>query len=163
MGEKPTWKKEAQANSDLYRVKPKYPTKKLHLSLPLPPSVNKLYWNTGRGGRRLTKQAEKYIRESRALINLAIEEQNWLKQSRHTWLYIDLVFFMPDRKVRDSHNMLKLLLDVMQGIVYENDYTVMPRIQTVEYDFHNPRVECIISSQKGNQRKSALKAIDDIV
>ena len=129
----------------------------LKMSLPLPPSVNAMYVNTRGGGRKLSKHANEYVRQSRALINLAIEEQYWLKQARATWLYADMVFFMPDRKVRDSHNMLKLLMDVMEGIVYENDCFVMPRIQSVEYDKSNPRVEVLISTQNKTSREKGLK------
>lgn len=142
--------------NDVYRDKPKYPNKKIYITLPIPPSVNHMYFNTKSGGKRLTQKAENYIRESRSLINLAIEEQRWLKQDKSTWYYIDLVFFMPDRRIRDSHNTLKLLLDVMQGIIFDNDYYAMPRIQSVEYDKENPRLEICIFPQSENSRDKAL-------
>lgn len=118
-----------------------------------------MYFNTRNGGKRLTTKAENYIRNSRALINVAIEEQNWVKQTPSTWFYMDLIFFMPDRKIRDSHNMLKLLLDVMEGIVYNNDYYVCPRIQSVEYDKDNPRIELCISPQRNSARVKALELV----
>lgn len=118
-----------------------------------------MYYNTKGGGKRLTKTAEDYIRVSRALINQYIEEQRWFKQSKNTWFHLDLVFHMPDRRVRDSHNMLKLLLDVMQGTIYENDYYVMPRIQSVEYDKFNPRVECLLQPQSLASRLNSKKLI----
>lgn len=156
------WKKKALEEDDLYRDKPKHPNKTLKFSLPLPPSVNHLHFNI-RGGRRcLTPQAQRYIRDSRALINEAIEEQRWIKQSKNTWFYVDLVFFMPDRRIRDSHNMLKLLLDVMQGIIYDNDYFAMPRIQSVEYDANNPRVEICVSPQTKNNREKGLKTVQPV-
>ena len=142
---------------DLFRNDPTYPHKKLRVSLPLPPSVNHMYVRTYRGGVKLTRKAEEYVRDSRALINLAIEEQYWLKQPKSTWFYVDVIFFMPDRRVRDSHNMLKLLLDVMQGIVFDNDYYAMPRIQAVEYDTHHPRVEVCIFPQLRNSREKGKK------
>lgn len=151
------WKKEAELENDLYRTKPKHPNMSLKLSLPLPPSVNSMYVRTRGGGKKLTRKAEDYVRTSKALINLAIEEQYWLKPTRTTWLYVDLVFFMPDRKVRDSHNMLKLLMDVMQSTVYENDYFALPRIQSVEYDKGNPRVEVVVTAQNKNNREKGLK------
>lgn len=126
------------------------------MSLSLPPSVNHMYYNTKGGGKRLTKQAEQYIRESRALINLAIEEQRWVKQSESVWYYADCLFFMPDRRIRDSHNMLKLLLDVMEHVVYGNDYYCLPRIQGVEYDKENPRVDLLISPQTKSMRERSL-------
>lgn len=119
-----------------------------------------MYYNTKGGGKRLTHTAENYIRVSRALINQYIEEQRWVKESKNTWFYVDLLFYMPDRRVRDSHNMLKLLLDVMEGIVYKNDYYVCPRIQSVEYDKENPRVECMIQPQSTSSRKSALNIFE---
>ncbi len=150
-------KTKRHAENDLYRDKPQHPNKKLRISLPLPPSINHMYYNLKRGGKKLTKKAEDYVKTSRALINMAIEEQNWIKQEKATWYYIDLVFFMPDRRVRDSHNMLKLLLDVMQGIVYENDYYVLPRIQAVEYDVNEPRVEVCVVPQTNNARDKGIR------
>ena len=147
----------ARCEDDLYRDVPQYPIKKLRISLPLPPSINHMYYNLKRGGKKLNKKAEDYVKTSRALINAAIEDQKWIKQEKSTWFYIDLVFFMPDRRVRDSHNMLKLLLDVMQGVVYENDYYAMPRIQSVEYDTAHPRVEVCITPQNGTARNKGLK------
>ena len=143
--------------NDLHRDKPQYPNKKLRITLPLPPSVNHMYHNLKKGGKKLTKKAEEYIRTSRSLINLAIDEQHWIKQEKATWYYVDLVFYMPDRRVRDSHNMLKLLLDVLQGPVYDNDYYALPRVQAVEYDNKEPRVELCITAQSNNARDKGLK------
>lgn len=142
---------------DLYRDKPQYPNKKLRISLPLPPSINHMYIHLKRGGKKLTKQAEDYIRTSRAIINSEIEEQRWIKQNKATWYYIDLVFFMPDQRIRDSHNLLKLLLDVMQGPIYDNDYYALPRIQSVEYDNTNPRIEICVVPQTVNAREKGLQ------
>jgi crossover junction endodeoxyribonuclease RusA len=130
--------------------------KALTLSLPVPPSVNSMYVNTRGGGKRLSAKAESYTRVSRALINLAIQEQSWVKPNRSVWLYADMVFYMGDRRIRDSHNCLKLLLDVMQGIVYQNDYFVLPRIQSVEYDKGNPRVEVRIYPQSELSRTECI-------
>lgn len=147
----------AKKNEDLFRDSPSYKNKRLRLTLPLPPSVNHMYVNTRGGGKQLTSRAKSYVRDSRALINLAVEEQHWLKQEYAVWLYVDLVFYMPDRRIRDSHNMLKLLLDVMQDIVFENDYYVLPRIQAVEYDPNNPRVEACITPQNSLARERAAR------
>lgn len=119
-----------------------------------------MYYNTRRGGKRLTKQAEDYIRISKAKILEAVESQKWIKQKKSTWYYMDLVFYMPDRRIRDSHNMLKLLLDVMQGIVYNNDYYVLPRIQSVEYDSLNPCVSLCITSQSDTMREKGIKMVN---
>lgn len=142
---------------DVYRNSPNQPNKRLKMNLPLPPSVNHMYLNTKFGGKRLTSKAEHYIAISKALINQFVDDQSWGKVSANQWLYVDLVFYMPDRRIRDSHNMLKLLLDVMQNIVYVNDYSVMPRIQSVEYDKENPRVDVLVTAQDGRSRERGLK------
>jgi crossover junction endodeoxyribonuclease RusA len=146
--------------NDLYRTTATNPSKKLHFSLPLPPSVNHMYVNTRYGGKRLTRVAEAYIPVSRAMINVAIDEQRWIKQEESTWYYVDLVFYFPDRKIRDSHNMLKMLLDVMQGIVFDNDYYALPRIHSVEYDKVDPRVEVVVSPQTRIGRNKGLAIIN---
>ncbi len=150
-------KRKAIEEGDLFRSEIKHNNKKLKLSLPLPPSVNHMYVNTKHGGKRLSTSAEDYIRIAKAKINLFVEEQHYKKQHRETWQYIDLIFFMPDRRIRDSHNMIKLLLDVLQGAVYENDYWVMPRIQGVEYDKDNPRIEATLAPQTETERTRGLK------
>ena len=157
MAKQPVWKQVAASNNDLYREAPKHSNKTLKLTLPIAPSVNSLHVNVRGGGRRLTSKAQNYIRDSKALINMATEDQRWIIPKRNMWLYVDLVFFMPDRRIRDSHNCLKLLLDVMQGPVYENDYYVLPRIQSVEYDPANPRIEVQVSYQTNNNRQKGLK------
>jgi len=119
----------------------------LNITVDVPVSVNSMYVNTRGGGRRLSAKATNYVRDSRALINMAIEDQKWVKPERGVWLYVDMVFYFPDRIIRDSHNCLKLLMDVMQGIVYINDYNALPRIMSVEYDKANPRVEIKVHAQ----------------
>lgn len=139
-------------HDDVLRCKPNSINKTLTISLPIPPSVNSMYYNTSGGGRRLTAKAEHYVRDAKAIINQAVEDQKWVKASRGVWLYIDMVYYFPDRRIRDSHNCLKILMDVMQGKVYQNDYSALPRIQGVEYDKENPRVELKVTYQTETSR-----------
>lgn len=141
----------------MYRSKPKFPKKKLRLTLPLPLSVNHMYHNTRYGGKRLKPEAENYIRTATSITLAEMEDTLWKMQKDSTWYYIDLLFYMPDRRTRDSHNMLKLLMDTLEGCAYTNDYYVMPRIQAVEYDCKEPRVEVIIKAQTEKDREKVLK------
>jgi len=122
-------------------------TNELRFELGMPISVNHMYANTRGGGKRPNKAAETYIRNSRARINVVLEEQEWELTEKGVWLYIDLIFYFPDRVRRDSHNFLKILLDTLEGKVYQDDMYVMPRIMSVEYDKANPRVEIKIHPQ----------------
>lgn len=143
-------------HTDLYREEPKNPRKKFAVMLPLPPSVNHMYIHKRNGSKILNRDAEDYVRKSRALINEAMEEQSWEVQGENVWYYADLYFFMESRRIKDSHNMLKLLLDVMQGIAFGNDYYVMPRIHAVELDEQFPHVEVVIRPQTHKERVKVL-------
>lgn len=142
---------------DLKRTEVKRKTRELFITLPVPPSVNAIYYNTRRGGRRLTSKAEKYIRDVRALTNMFVDDNKWCKKTDHTWLYMDMVFYFPDKRTRDSHNCLKILLDALEGIVFQNDMYVMPRINSVEFDKDNPRVEILFYDQTTSERNKQLK------
>ena len=109
--------------------------------------------------RSLTADARKFQKIANALINEAIDEQNWQITEKGVWIYIDMIYYFPDRKTRDSHNCLKMLMDVMQDRVYENDMYALPRIQSVEYDKENPRVEILITLQNKIQREKGMKMI----
>lgn len=125
----------------------------LRFSLPIPPSVNDMYYNQRNGVRRKTAIAENYERESKALINAVVEDNLWVKPKVNVWMYIDMVYYFPNRVRRDSHNCLKILMDVLEGRIYINDYTALPRIMSVEYDKHNPRVEITVHAQTAELRE----------
>lgn len=144
-------------NNDLYRDEPAYPRKKLKVILPIAPSINHMYYHKRNGAKSLTATAKRYILESTALIREAIEEQIWMIDNRDVWYYLDIIVYMPDRKIRDSHNMLKLMLDVFQDIAFRNDYFVMPRIQGVEFDKEDPRIDVILRPQRESDRKKKWK------
>lgn len=140
---------------DVFRKERKSSNKRLNLTLPIPPSVNSIYTMK----RQYNAKARDYIRKARGIINEAIEEQHWGLPDRQEWLYVDMVFWMPDRKIRDSHNCLKILMDVLQDVVYVNDYFVLPRIQSVEYDKEFPRLEIMVHHQLKSQREKGLKMV----
>jgi len=141
--------RQAKANkqNDLFRDEPHSPKKKLTITLPLAPSMNHMYIQKRNGKRILTTAARKYVMEATALICASIEDQRWFIDQRDVWYYLDLEVFMPDRKIRDSHNMLKLMLDVLQEHAFRNDYFVMPRIQKVELDKDCPRIQACLRPQ----------------
>ena len=142
--------------NDLYRDKPERPNQKLRLTLPITPSINNMYIGKT---KKLNKRATSYIRDCRSKIHQTIEDEGWLSEGNSVWMYVDVVVFMPDRKIRDSHNMIKLLMDLLEGICFHNDYFACPRIMSVEYDKGNPRLEIIIRPQREADRRKALDVI----
>jgi Holliday junction resolvase RusA-like endonuclease len=69
------------------------------------------------------------------------EFRNIIKQP--TQLFID--FYIHNlrsfKSAPDPDNIIKSVLDGMEGIIYENDRQVLPRVQAVEYECEQPRVE----------------------
>ena len=142
----------------MYREEPLYPNKELRFEVGIPLSINHMYVRTYKGGQTLSKLAKDYVLKTRAKVQEVMMDNHFKKVSNASWYYLDLVIYMPDKKCRDSHNMLKLLLDTLQDILFENDYYIMPRILGVELDRTNPRVEVLFRPQKEEDREN-LKII----
>ncbi|NCU28496.1 MAG: RusA family crossover junction endodeoxyribonuclease [Candidatus Moranbacteria bacterium] len=126
------------------------------IDLPLPVSLNHMYINIRGGGKRLNKRAEEYMRVARSLVNEAMLEQNWKMTNQGYWYYVDMIFYLPDVRIRDNHNMFKLLFDVLEGYVFCNDYYIMPRVESVELDRSNPRIELRFHTQTIKEREKIL-------
>ena len=133
---------------DLNRDTPKYPFQTLTMSIPIPPSVNHMYIHKKNGSKILTKNAKEHIKELQTICKKSKKEQGWNTDKEHVWYVMDLYFYFPDKRKRDSHNCLKLLLDCLEGLLFENDYYILPRIQYVTLDRDNPRVEVVFYPQE---------------
>lgn len=143
-------KNEVEEFEDLNRDMPKYPNQMLTLTLPVPLSVNHMYINAGRG-KRLSRDATNYIKTAQDICKKAIKEQGWKKDREHVWYVMELYYYFPDKLRRDSHNTLKLLTDCLEGLLYSDDYYLLPRIEYVTLDRTNPRLEVIFYPQEGDK------------
>jgi len=93
----------------------------LVLSLPWPPSVNRMYRSISKGplagrvliseeGRQFRKAVDSVVRQARA-------RQGWQMRLR-----VEIAAFPPDRRARDLDNLLKSILDSLQHSgVFESD------------------------------------------
>lgn len=149
--------KDEKKIKDLNRKERLRKGKSLKFALSIPPSVNKLWDIKPNGKRVLNSHARRYLSDVRSYSLMLCEDSAWRTTGRDEWLYMDLVFYFPDKIIRDSHNFIKVLVDALQGSVFENDYSVMPRIQAVELDELMPRVEITVSHQTKSERADALK------
>lgn len=149
-------KKDIVGREDLKRVKPKHPNKKIRLVVGLPVSMNNMYYYKS---TNLTAKAKNYINSTKAKVMGFIQDEQYKVEDSYVWQYLDIIVYMPDKRIRDSHNMLKLLMDSIEGVLFHNDYCIMPRIQSVELDRKKPRLEMILSNQTKAQRNKAIKDI----
>lgn len=125
--------------TDLQRVAPKHPKQKLVVKVGVTPSINHMYI-FGKGHKTLTKEAKTYIQDTQNVCAEAMRQCKWKKEESGVWYYMDLYFYFPDKRIRDSHNCIKLLLDSLQGLLFHNDYFVMPRIQHVCLNREEPHI-----------------------
>lgn len=106
--------------------------------------VNVARWKDGRlqntGQRALSKMAEAKRDEWR-LLALSWKNKNRYRIPPKTKVYVDMWYYFPDKRIRDTHNVPKLLLDALKGVVVTDDYYALPRIQDFEIDRDKPRIE----------------------
>lgn len=88
------------------------------LTLPLPPSVNRL-WRGNRSGRRWLDPKAAAFKETAAKIALA----NGVRPTGGKF-EVDVVFFVNPRHPRDLDNSIKVLLDALNGIAWVDDSQV---------------------------------------
>ena len=116
------------------------------LILKLPPSVNHMYINAkirGRNMRILNKYANDWYKDALEKTIVYMQESGWQTADEKTIL--ELYFFYPNSRLRDSHNTLKILLDLLErGGIYTNDKYALPRVMDFQLDKGNPRVEIIL-------------------
>ncbi|MDA8263290.1 MAG: RusA family crossover junction endodeoxyribonuclease [Actinomycetota bacterium] len=123
------------------------------LVLPIPPPDNHAYVSgvsIGPGGRPV-------VRRVRTRRNLDFQEEaSWLAYGwcgRSGWSMPDhddkvvlrYWVYWPDRRRRDPANLLKVLLDALEGVLYADDRTVLPRAMDYQVDRLDPRVEVDVS------------------
>lgn len=127
--------------------------KSLHLTAELPPSVNHCYRNVMRSG--VTKRGKKYTRRERQLtakaevwmeatalkLNLATRRQGWVMPPAGAKVVVELTVRWPDHRRRDTHNLHKLIADVLEGIVFCNDQYALLRDIDFTVDPANPGVD----------------------
>lgn len=145
---------------DLKRSNPTKPKQVLILTLPIPLTQNHMYINRHIGRRFirvLNGEAQKWMDSVRKLVIREVRHQKWHMEENDTWYTVEMLFFMPDKITRDNHNCFKLLFDTLEGVVYKNDYYIMPNVLGVYLDRENPRVEIKI---KKNKMKKLEKSIE---
>lgn len=115
----------------------------MRLILRIPPSINHMYVNARfkkRIAKVLSHAAKIWFEEAVIITNNWRQFSNWQTQDGKT--VVNIWFYLPDNRRRDTHNSLKILMDALEdGRIYEDDRYAMPRIMDYEIDKDNPRIE----------------------
>lgn len=91
----------------------------------------------------MTKEARMWKIAAQALATTAKIKQGWELSSKEK-LVMELRIFWPDARRRDPDNILKILQDSLNTVLYADDCYVMPRVMDFSVDRDNPRLELII-------------------
>lgn len=103
----------------------------IHLILPMPPSLNRLY--------RTCRSVVYKTDEARTFEQLVKFEGRDCTPFNGA-VALTVVLYRPTR-TGDIDNYSKLLLDALQGVIYDNDKQVCDLRNIKAHDKHNPRVE----------------------
>ncbi|WP_067923667.1 RusA family crossover junction endodeoxyribonuclease [Alicyclobacillus shizuokensis] len=90
------------------------------------PSVNHIYQNIRGGGKKLTKAAEQLLAKWRSLAKAWAEEVGW-ECTHGEKVIVEVTAFFPDNQKRDTSNVYKLMMDALEGVIYDDDYYALPR------------------------------------
>lgn len=134
------------SKDDLKRVTPKYPNQELRVTLPLAVSINHLYTHL-KGKKFMNKQGLQYMKDVGLLAMHKVKEQGYVLEEEGVWLVCELTYYFPDKRVRDCHNMHKLVADALEHIAFVNDRWVLMRDMYVGLDKDRPRIEVRIRPQ----------------
>jgi Holliday junction resolvase RusA-like endonuclease len=127
-------------NKGKFRVK--FETREIALpSTGFYPSENRIHMSIGGGKRRLNLAAEAKLNEWKDLALAWAIENNWGMFRIGAKVVAEMTFYLPDDKIRDTHNAKKLLLDSLEGVIHENDMWILDRTMDFHFDKENPRIE----------------------
>ena len=107
-----------------------------------PLSINRLY---RRNSRSLYMTAEGKAKKREYQIEI---KNQWKKKMMTDKVSLEIEYYFKDERKRDIDNPLKLILDSMEKIVYENDSQVRYLSLLSQVDRENPRVEIRINKFK---------------
>lgn len=116
----------------------------LHLTVPIAPSVNAMYFTTKFGKRVRTKKAKEWFEKAEAITRKAIEEQGW-KKTEGQKVVVNVLTMWGDKRRRDTNNLSKSLADMLEHAgVYDDDFYALIRYIDFGVDKDNPRMEMVI-------------------
>ena len=102
-------------------------------------SKQTIYFSACRGKHAMIYMSKKgkdlksqYIRETEEQYNGELLTED---------LILEIKYYFSTKHRRDIDNYAKLVLDAMEGIVYEDDTQIQDLIQSKYYDKENPRIE----------------------
>lgn len=111
------------------------------------PSINTIYVKKF-GRLSYTEAANNKYEEWQLAIRIWMDDVDWTTVEEK--VYVDFEFYLPnDNKTRDTHNVFKMNLDTMKGLIFKDDDVCLPRIMdyTKCKPGETPRMEITIHTK----------------
>ena len=113
----------------------------MNLTIPIAPSANKMWRHNKKNGITYkTLECKNYQKEIGYHAKVEAVKQGW-KMTQGEKVIMRFWFFWPDNRNRDTGNQKKVILDGLEGVLYDNDRWVLERDQDWYIDRANPRIE----------------------
>jgi len=107
--------------------------KVLKIDIPaLPPSVNHYYKRTRSGRVFLDNDAVVFLKIAQYIAKKQAKAAKWEIVPSGKFFFLEVGFEFVNRKFPDPNNMLKLLIDALEGIVFENDKWLLPLVTSAK-------------------------------
>lgn len=117
----------------------------MKLIIPIAPSGNRMWRKNNQTGKTYkTDECTFYQNQIGYIAKQQAKKQGWTKTVKEK-VIMYFWFFWPDARQRDTGNQKKVILDALEGVLYDNDRWVLERDQDWVIDRQNPRIEIVIT------------------
>ncbi len=98
----------------------------------LPPSVNHYFKRSRNGRLYLDAEARAFVELAKVCAKQAAKRARWKVLPAGNFFYLVIGFEFENKRFADPNNMLKILIDALQGILFENDKWALPMVAKAE-------------------------------
>ncbi len=98
----------------------------------LPPSVNHYYKRTRSGRVFLDNDAIVFLKVAQYIAKKQVRAAKWEIVPSGRFFFLEVGFEFVNRRFPDPNNMLKLLIDALEGIVFEDDKWLLPLVTSAK-------------------------------
>ena len=110
-------------------------------TVPIAPSGNKMWRHNKKTGITYkTLECKNYQKEIGYKAKIEASRQGW-QRTEGEKVVMEFMYYWPDNRNRDTGNQKKVILDGLEGVLYDNDRWVLERDLDWHIDRGNPRIE----------------------
>ena len=98
----------------------------------IPPTVNHSYHYNRRGNFYMSQKAKRFKALARIMAIRQAIKSKWDMIEKGEFFVMEVRFTFENRRFPDPNNLLKILIDSFEGVVFENDKWLLPRVMSIK-------------------------------